>query len=488
MRKILSLGIIAMLFLGWGCTEEKDSLTSVSTEEVLFVSGEKIRLLGRLISNQAMGADDHGFYLSSSESFSSSIKVSLGKKNAPGRFIGEMDGLEIGELYFVKAFASIGGQEMFGETLEIHTLSPAITGFSPSFAKAGDELIITGKVLPEGTRVFFGDQEATVLENSFEAKLRVRVPSSTTERNVPIKVQVKDQTLEFTDYFEYQSGKYSIVSEVPGGVRVYDNVFFQNSGGLFFGLGSQRSTEMYPYIQRYAPQSGTWEQLYFPGTLRKLAFASEHFLGGGRIVLGRDVFQDDRTFWKINGSSFEQLPDLPFSSNASVAFELRGKFYLLGGEAESKRRVARYNPVIASWEMLSDAPFDITNAEPFFIYQDQLYMIDPDGVLWKIDPDSNFWEIIGNYPGSLGSGYGYGMAVVLGDKAFVGLYRRTQDMWELDLTTLTWKPKNSIGGLPQSVTVGHYVQDGKIYILREPEVQIPGMINIELYHFDPDGI
>ncbi|MDF2158819.1 IPT/TIG domain-containing protein [Algoriphagus sp. CAU 1675] len=488
MRNLLSIGIIAMLLLGWGCTEEEDGLTSVATEEALFVSGEKIRLLGRLISNQAMNADDHGFYLSSSESFTSPIKVSLGVKDGPGRFIGEADGLEIGELYFVKAFASIGGQEIMGEVLEIQTLLPAIIDFSPSFAKAGDEIIITGKVLPEDTRVFFGDQEATVLENTFEAKIRVRVPPSTTEKNVPIRVQVRDLTLEFEDNFEYQSGKYFLVSEVPGGVRVYDNIFFQNSEGLYFGLGRQKNSELYPYIQRYSLQSETWEQLSFPGTLREKAFATEHFLGGGTIQLGRDEFLDDRTFWKINGSNFEKLPNLPFSSNASVAFELKGNLYLLGGEAEMARRVARYNPITLSWDMLMDAPFEISNERPFFIYRDHVYMIDPEGVLWEIDPDSNSWQEKSFYPGNTGSANGYGMALVLGDKAYVGLYRRSQDMWELDMNTLSWKPKNSMGGLPQSVTVGHYVRDGKIYILREPEVQIPGVINIEMYRFDPDGI
>ncbi|WP_332910747.1 IPT/TIG domain-containing protein [Algoriphagus boritolerans] len=116
---------------------------------------KKIRVLGRLITNQPISASDHGFQLSTSEDFSSPILVSLGIKEGPGRFIGETAGLAINQRYFVRAFASVDGVELVGETIEIQTLSPVIESYEPTFAKAGEEIIIQGRNLPDGTRVFF---------------------------------------------------------------------------------------------------------------------------------------------------------------------------------------------------------------------------------------------------------------------------------------------------------------------------------------------
>ena len=98
-----------MLLAGWACTQEEDATIVVTTEEIIFVSGEKVRALGRLITNQPVSTTDHGFQLSISENFTSPIIVSLGVKDGPGRFIGETDGLSINQTYFAKAFAPVDG-------------------------------------------------------------------------------------------------------------------------------------------------------------------------------------------------------------------------------------------------------------------------------------------------------------------------------------------------------------------------------------------
>ncbi len=80
------------------------------------------------------------------------------------------------------------------------------------------------------------------------------------------------------------------------------------------------------------------------------------------------------------------------------------------------------------------------------------------------------------------------MAQVVGDKVYIGLYRRVEQVWELDFNTLAWKAKNFIPGLPQSINAGYFTFEGQIYILRAPEESIAGILPMELYRFDPNGI
>lgn len=476
-----------MLLAGWACTEEEDATVVVTTEEVVFVSGEKIRVLGRLITNQPISASDHGFQLSTSENFSSPILVSLGMKDGPGRFIGESAGLAINQRYFVRAFASIDGEELVGETIEIKTLSPVIESYGPTFAKVGEEIIIQGRNLPEGTRVFFGTQEAMVLQNFFESRLRVRIPEAAGEPLVKVRVHIQDEVLEFGHPFEYQSGKYTLLGQFPEGQRIYGNVFFENQSGFFVGLGTRRlGAGYYQGFQRFDPQSGTWTAVPFPAESRVGAFATTNYLGGGAIEIDREVFDFKRDFWRINGGTFTQLPNLPTNSLNSLAFELNGELFLAGGIGVGTRTVWRYSPNTQSWAIQSPAPIDISNSLAWFTKGDKAYFIASDSAIWEYAPTSDSWRILTFYPGSLGNGHG--MAQVIGDKVYIGLFRRVEQVWELDFTALAWKAKNFIPGLPQSINAGYFTFGGQIYILRAPEESIAGTLPMELFRFDPNGI
>ena len=486
MRKLLSLSIFLVLLTGWACTQEEDVTTVVVTEEVIFVSGDKVRILGRLITNQPISASDHGFYLSTNENFSSPIVISLGVKESAGRFIGETTGLQINQPYFAKAFVEVNGVEIFGEVLELTTLNPIIESFSPTFSIPGSEMIIQGRNFPQGTKVFFGTQEATILENVFETRLRVRIPNPSGQVVVPIRVQIQDRVLEFSQKFEYRSGKFTLVGQFPEGRRIYENVFFQNQDGLFAGLGISRLAGYFPGFQRFNPQSGTWTAVNFPGTPVEGAFATSGYLGGGGIEVDRDVFTYSREFWKINGSTFEPLPDLPFDSFRSLAFELDGQLFLAGGAGVGTRGIRKYNYATKTWALLGSTPLDIDYSLAYFIYQNKVYFIAQDRTIWEYSPQSDSWRVFTSYPGQLENGFG--MAQVIGDKVYIGLYRRTDQLWELDLKTLNWKTKNNIPGLPQSVNIGYYTFNGQIYILRAAEVSVSGNLPMELYRFEPDGI
>lgn len=486
MQKLLSLSILLVLLLGWACTEEDTETTVLVTEEVLFTSGEQVRLLGRLITDQAIDVTDHGFYLSRDETFSSPIIISLGAKNGPGRFIGQATGLSVSKSYFAKAFMDVGGETQFGNVLELKTLNPVAESFSPNFGSASQEMLILGRNFTRDTKVFFGDQPATILEIQFESRMRVRIPAPKTSAIVPVIVQVQDVVLTFSENFEYQIGTYTKLGNFPDPVLLYDNLFFQNASGFYIGLGSESKLKLYPKFQRYNPAASSWEAISFPGTPRVFGFSTQNYLGGGARELGKEPYVINRTFWKINENGFLQLPDLAFDSRESVAFEIFGKLYVAGGKEGDPSAIRRYDPLINSWTNLPAAPISVTGELANFSYQNRQYFVNSDNIIWAFDPAANTWVNFERYPDSLGEGYG--MAQVVGNKVYIGLYRKNQTIWELDLITKKWTKKNSIPGIPQTVTVGHFEKDGKIYIMRALEFNLASNFPMEFYRFDPNGI
>lgn len=486
MQKILSLSILLMLSLGWACTEEDSETTVLVTEEVLFTSGDQVWLLGRLITDQAIDVADHGFYLSIEETFSSPIIISLGAKKGPGRFIGQAIGLSVGQSYFAKAFMDLGGELQFGNTLELATQNPAVESFSPAFGSQNQEMVILGRNFTADTKVFFGDQPSTILEIQFESRMRVRIPAPKTSAIVAVTVHVQDKVLTFAENFEYQTGTYTKLGDFPEQVWLYDNLFFQNASGFYIGMGSESKLRFYQKFQRYNPATSSWEAISFPGSPRVFGFSTQNYLGGGARELGKEPYVINRSFWKINENGFQQLPDLNFDSRESVAFEVSGKLYVAGGKEGDSYAIRRFDPSNNSWSILPAAPISITAELANFTYQNRQFFVSSDKVIWAFDPVVNTWENFDFYPDTLGEGYG--MAQVIGNKVYIGIYSKIQTIWELDIPTKKWTKKNSIPGIPTTVTVGHFEKDGKIYIMRAIEFNYISNFPMEFYRFDPNGI
>ena len=486
MRKLFFLSILCLLWVGWACTEETETPIIVTTEDALFVGGDKIRISGRLITNREVSASDHGFMVSESEAFSSPINISLGPKESPGRFIGETSGLKISQNYWVKAFSIVNGEEISGQPVQVQMLTPQVESFSPKFAKPGDNILLTGRNIPEGSKVFFGTKEAQVISNQFESRITVKVPLPEGNSSVPVRIEVQGKSFPFADQFEYQSGKYTKVSEFPESFRVYNTVAFHNTAGFHVGLGLIRLGGNYTKFQRYNVQSGTWSEVAFPGNPRSYAFATSNYMGGGALEVDRQIVGLERSFYKIEGSSFTRLADLPFNSVEQVVVELNGFLYAFGGTFNTSTIAWRFSPTTNSWNQLPNSPVAISAQNPYFTYQNKIYFASSTGDIYEFNPDGNTWTKKTTYPGSLGQGYG--IAQVVGNKAYVGLYRRTQDLWELDLNTFTWKVKNSITGLPQSINLGHFESNGSIYFLRGPEISVFGDLPLELYKFEPNAL
>lgn len=483
MQRFLVFSYVLILLAGWSCTQEGDAVTVVATEEVIFVSGEKIRILGRLITNQPVSVTDHGFLISTSENFISPIVVSLGEKKGPGRFIGEITTLSIHQNYFVKAFVNVDGVELYGETIPVNTLSPVIDSFSPALSFAGEELVIVGRNFTADTRVFFGDQEATILDLDFESRLKVRIPAFIGKASVPLIVYSQNERLESTQPFEYYTGKYTLLMQFPEAERIYDNVYFQDQNGFYAGLGSIKSGYSLTSFRRFDPRTGIWTSIDFPGETRKGGFAAAGYIGGGADV-AQGSFTYKRDFWKLNGDGFERLADIPTESFHSLAFEANGQLFYAGG-GDDPRAIQKYDPTVNSWSTQSVSPIEFESNMTTFTYQNKAYFMDSVNVIWEYEPVSDSWSKFTEMPSSVGTAFG--IAQVIGNKVYIGLFSRSTVLRELNMTTKTWKSKNPIPGLAASLNAGAFVFEDQLYLLRTPEKTVPGA-PMEFYLFEPDGI
>jgi hypothetical protein len=148
--------------------------------------------------------------------------------------------------------------------------------------------------------------------------------------------------------------------------------------------------------------------------------------------------------------------------------------------------VRSYDPGLGTWSTKRTAPLALGRNAAAFVRGARVVVLGSNGQVWEYNPPLDSWQLLTTYPGS--KGQGYPIAEVIGSKAYMGLFRATQELWELNLETLVWKTKNQIIGLPQSINSGHFQFNGSIYFLRAPEESISGTLTMELYKFDPDAI
>ncbi len=484
---ISKIGLISVLVFMIGiftsCEEENATPTSIITEDVIYLSGERLRLLGRIITTQNVNAEDHGFYISENELFNQPLIISLGERINPGRFIGEIDGLNIEREYFTKSFIEVNGEIQFGNTIEIKTLSPEIEGFSPINGPPGTVITLTGKNFTSDTRILFGDRPAQIISIDFESRITARVPQSATEILETITVIIQDRTFTLPRKFEYTTGKFTRLANPPSNIRLIDNIYFKDNDNFYAGLGSLGNLILNPNIWRYNLNTEIWDEVNYPGIPLWLAFATNNYLGGGAIAETLSPFPLNFGFWKIQNGNFEKLPDSPFGTLNPVSFELGDNLYLAGGTLGPQ--VYKYSKQTGNWSRINNLPFLTDKTMMNFSYGNSHYITNPiNKEIYAFDPDSETWSFFANYPGDLVTGSGIG--VNIGDRVYLGLNNRSIQFWELNMSTRTWAKKNDFIGIPSARNVGIFEKDGNIYLLRRLDQS--SAVQIEFWKIEPNSL
>lgn len=483
------------LFGVTACVKDPEFQAIVSTEEVLFVNANQVRLMGRLLSSGDQQIFNHGFQISVSQEFTTSIvEISLGEKNSIGRFIGEASELSVSTTYFYRAFIEIDGKLLFGVTKSFVTLSPGLVRFEPTLARAGDQLVIRGSNFSSDTEVFFNDVKAEIIEILFESQIKVIVPPISSARFPTIKVKSNGDTLEFDTPFEYVVGKWQYVLDFPTNDQLSEVIYFKMGSSFIMGLGVDPLGEVNNKIWSLDLDSWQWGQLSFTGAGVRGAFFSNGFFGTGAVSFSIFGNQFSNQFWANSSSDFTNLGLTPFRLYKSVGFTLSDKLYVLGGRTSNNTdnlAIFKYDPSTSNWTThATSLTKNIDDSDnPYFTYGELQYFIrngaGTEKRIVSYSPELNLWSTISNYP-SENAGNG-GVSIVLGDKVYVGLFNN-REIWEYDIIQNKWNPKLSFPPGNSFRIVASFVFENKIYVVRRITSSFSNPFpRMALWSFDPES-
>ena len=468
MRKALFIVILCpVYFMVQSCEEDTFVVDPVVvTEEVMFVSGERVRLSGRLVAFENQAVSDHGFTLSLDEAFSNPITISLGQRTIPGKFIGETSGLSSGEVYYWKPFSVIDGKILEGEPGQFTTLLPGIISFTPTFAFGGLSMNIYGQNFTSDTKVFFDDVEAIVLDIEKESMIHLTIPPIANSKFPKIKVVSQGNERIATQTFEYVTGKWEFVDFFFNTSAYLLNVSFVENDTYYFGLG----------VEDFAPNtklwsldipSWTWTETTYDQGVLLAPFHGTPYFGSGKSETG----DESEKFFVIENGNFVKKNPLPFQLYKSAAFDIGGNTYVAGGvdiDNIVNYEVFKYIAAEDRWEVSGDVPAAINSDFPKFVHGSKVFFITPDQVVHRYDPLTNVWEDISFYPSATVAD-GDGVSQVIGDKAYVGLFKKDRSIWEYDVITNSWKQKTGYAGDLFSETLTSFVYEGIIYVFKNPD-------------------
>ncbi|MGY6546005.1 hypothetical protein [Arthrospiribacter ruber] len=479
---------LTLLLFTFSCEIEEVGTLNLLTEEIVNVSGERAVVLGRIIAFENIPVEDHGFYFAEEESFLDPIIISLGATERPGRFVGEVSGLQLGRNYFVKAFVVRAGEMIFANTLSFETLNPAILGYEPLVQFGGGEIVITGINLADDTRVFFGDREAEVREVIFGFQVRVTVPPIASSISEQIRVVTRGIELEVETPFRYAVGRFNLLdANALEGLSIVENIYFQQGERFFAGMGRDSGNQSTDFIWEYNFAQGEWVKTGFEARMQRAASDSHTgYFGGGFFqtsIFGPQIPSDN--YWHFDGLEYKELPPAPINISDGFGYEIQGQFYIAGGTIGVGSQVYRYDPASNAWEIRPNLPSNVDKGMVHFVYNDHLYWIDRDNNLIQYNPFTAQSQTVSRYPSPMienttDSG---GFALVMGDKVFIGLYNNAREIWELDMEILDWGRKQNFTGDARGRITGAYSKDGLLYFLRSY------LINprTEFWEFDPEA-
>lgn len=473
-----------------GCVNELPREVAVLTEEVVQVAGTRAVVLGRVLAYDVVAIEDHGFEYSLAEDFSGKIVHSLGISDRTGLFTGVFLNLTLGRRYYVRSFIKLNGEVILGNVLTFSTRGPFVDFFFPKTQFPGQFITLNGGGFDETTRVFFGDVEATVTDIQFGAQMKVIVPPAAGLASVPLRIMAGGAELIAADPFNYPTGTYELLSVRLGDLRLRENIYFQQGDEFFVGLGTTNfQGQVHSEIYTIRPGGDQWRATGYPGSPHRRGVSSKTgFFGGGYGNSGLipptvPVYSDE--FWLYQNGEYKSVPSPEFQFTNSLGFEVDQSYWAIGGVSTVKTLARSYDPSGQTWQFRLNFPFAVTDSLVHFSYQQKMYLIDKEKTLWEYDYQTAKAVKKGSYPSPFVKGvsdFG-GVAIVMGDKAYVGLYANSIDFWELDLKSFEWSVKNPFGGEIRAENAGIF-QDGRyVYVLRTPLFS-PQM---EFWRFDPNG-
>ena len=489
MKKVLLLLLAGILSCEAQLEEEP---AFVRTEDIVLVSGEKLILTGRILSGDVLNIIDHGFMIDSLEDFSDPLTLSLGERELPGRFVGETDKLMARTTYFARAFANIGGNTLYGQNVSFSTYALDLIDFQPRVALSKTRVTIRGSNFSRDTRVFFDDQPVNIFSIEEESIIQVETPPMRDKVSVSVRVESQGISEVFPYPFEYVIGTWNMAGIFSLNEACYSEVIaMENDSTLIFGLGARRDRQpLNEEIFSFNIAEGAWDYVPMLDGLPVMSgFAAWPFIGSGSYrrvpPFGTGALILSSDFWQFDGNRFNQLQELPFALYKSIALTLNGQLYVIGGQRFDRAAVAttyKYDPNLGTWQNLPSLPIPVTSEHPHFTYRQYLFVLAPNGRLYRLDTDTETWDTEGQFPARVGD---KGIAEVIGDRVYLGLFGSSTLMWEYDLKDKRWRPKGKFTGDFREANVASWVWEDALFVLRT--TRFAASPNMEIWQFNPEN-
>ncbi len=482
---ILAIGVM-------GCEEEQKS-PIVITEDVLYLSGEIVKLSGRIYDNGGSPVSEHGFEISTSENFDSDVTtLKLGSTNNIGQFIGSDSALVNGEEYSYRAYMVSNENIVYGKVKGFQTLSPRIKNFSPQLAREGDVMTIVGANLSSSTKIYFGDVEAPISNILLESIITVEIPKMQQNKVVDIRVLIDGEFNSFQTPFEYIVGEWKKVGTFVDNTNFFNGFHFYNDEELLFGLGDIPGDISNERIWKLKFDTWQWEEvLNFPGTKLGGPFYNNSGILGSGAIFREGLFTPNNQMWEYKNGVFNSIGNTPLLYK-SVLFEIGDTYYVTGGllikaadNASENKVIFKYNSVTNKWAEYGIMPFNFDSELITFTYDENQYFITKDADLWSYSPSLNIWTRLNQAPFKRSTS---GFAEVVDQKIFVGVVRQERELWEYNPENDTWKPKIDFPGNATFYSSAHFSYNSKIYLIRGNPLDATLEFPMEIWEFDPEKL
>jgi len=452
----------------YGCNIEEPAIDiAVIPEQVMQISGDQVRLSGRIIASGSLKIVDHGFEISPDEEFNIPLIISLGSKTNPGRFFGEIGDLSISTTYFWRPFFIVGEEIRYGESGTFSTLTPSILDYNPKIGLAGTLVTIEGSNLTEDIQVFIDGRNAQISERVLDTKIKVFVPPLENNRFAKVKLIAQDiePGFEFNIRYEYIIGKWEQLGSFITNANYQKTISMVVGDQLIFGLGLENFTRS-NNLWTHDIGTDTWTPLDFTGSAVESPFSAAPYFGGGSINFGLGTILNSNEFYKYEQNQIVSMGVTPFKLSRSMAFLWDNKLYVIGGELENRtinRTIFQYDLTSGTWNTLGKIPREFVSDYPYFQYQEKLFFIEESGILWQYNIESEVWDTISEFPSRMGN---IGISEVIGSKAYIGLFRNNRNIIEYDILQNTWLPKAPFKGDFLEENGGSWAYNDQVYLLK----------------------
>lgn len=467
-------------------SEENIQGNVIQIEDQIYLSSNKVRLLGRVVESES-SISDHGFYVADNEEFNNPVILSLGSKDNAGLYFAEVDSLAQTSTYFYKAYFSNAESLFFSDISLFRTFEGQINTVSRTIGKEGEITKLQGRNITNDLSVSFGDTPAEITEEFGDYEVWVKVPKVLEGYKQPIVVSMEG--IQYTvDTFYYETGKWTSLASLN--VEPYFKpVKFQDNTTFSFTLGSYKNETSNSLMHTLDLQTFQWTTTEVPPEIVSVegAFstASGYFGGGSssRISDGVSlIYQLENGFSKYENGVFTTLEPIPFRSYASLATEYNEAVYVFGGRNKFYLHIdIFYKYENGVWIDMGSLPFDYDVTTPSYSFDTEILFTNDKEEVWSFDFLSESFTRKNEFPLKISND---GIAQVVKDQLVFGLFNLSNLINSTDQEGIIQLGKETFPGDRNLKNIADFKVNDAIYILRGSRAD-DGVNEMEFWKFEP---